>query len=567
MMADLKANPFFLKDEDILWVENTLKNMTAEEKIGQLFCLHGDTDDRDELKKIIEYCRPGAMMYRPDAAEKIYGIHKFLQEQSEIPMLLAANLEAGGDGIGNEGTFYGRQIQVAASDNETNAYRLGVIAGKEGAAVGCNWSFAPVVDIDMNFSNPITNVRTYGSDTQRVKRMALAYMKGCQENGVAVSAKHFPGDGVDDRDQHLVASVNSLSVEEWDKTYGEIYRAMIENGAKTIMAGHIMQPAYTRYFSPDIKDEDIMPGSLSKELLGGLLRGKLNFNGLIVTDATSMVGFCAMGHREELIPRAIAAGCDMVLFTKDLKEDVEAMKNGLQNGIISPERVDEAVTRVLALKASLGLHIKKAKGELMPPAEGLSVLKCEKHIQWAYELADESVTLVKNTEGLIPINPEDKKRALVFVLGDVISASGKPAVGNMFIDELNKAGFLAERFEAEKHGELLYKGPVKQLREKYDIVFYFANIKTASNQTTVRINWKPPMGLDAPWFVKEIPTVFVSVANPYHLQDVPMIGTYINAYTANEFNPKVIVEKIIGKSQFKGKNPNDPFCGYWDTAY
>jgi beta-N-acetylhexosaminidase len=566
-LINLKANPFFLDDDAISWVEETLGKMSEDEKIGQLFCLQGLSDDLEELKKIMVEKRPGGMMYRPSAGEKIYNTHKFLQENSSIPLLLAANLESGGDGIGNEGTFFGRQIQVAASDNVEQAYRLGLISGREGAAVGCNWSFAPVVDIDMNFSNPITNVRTYGSSKERVLAMASAYMKGCQENGVAVSIKHFPGDGVDDRDQHLLSSVNSLSVEEWDDTYGYVYKNMIERGAKTVMAGHIRQPAYTRYFTPDIKDEDIMPGSLSKELLQGLLRGKLGFNGMIVTDATSMVGFAAMGRREELVPKAIAAGCDMILFTKDLDEDYESMKKGVENGTITPERLDEAVTRILATKASLGLHVKQKNNTLMPPKEGLSVLKCEEHIKWAYELSDESITLVKNKENLIPVTSQKYKRAMVIVIGDVISASGKPAVGNLFIDELKKAGFEVERFDAEKHGKLFYNGPVKKLREQYDIVFYFANIKTASNQTTVRINWLPPMGLDAPWFVKEIPTVFISIANPYHLQDVPMVGTYINAYTANEFNPKVLVEKIIGKSEFKGKSPNNPFCGYWDTQY
>ncbi len=567
MVIDLKVNPFFLSDQDVEWVDNTLAEMSTEEKIGQLFCLHGDSDDFSELERILNTYQPGGMMYRPSASEKIYGVHEFLQNHSKVPMLIAANLESGGDGIGNEGTFFGRHIQVAASDNVNHAYRLGLISGREGAAVGCNWSFAPVVDIDMNYSNPITNVRTFGSDKERVLSMASAYVKGCQENNVAVSIKHFPGDGVDDRDQHLLPSVNSLSVEEWDETFGYVYKNLIDQGAKTVMAGHIMQPAYTRYFSPNIKDEEMMPGSLSKELLGGLLRGKLGFNGMIVTDATLMVGFGCMGRRKDLIPGAIAAGCDMILFTKNLAEDVEAMKEGVRAGVVSAERLDEAVTRILATKASLKLHEKKANNTLMPPKEGLSILKCDEHIQWAYELSDESITLVKNRNNLVPINPEKHKKALVIVIGDAISSSGKAAMGDQFIKELRKVGFEVDRFSKEAHGTLLYNGPVEKLREEYDIVIYFANIKTASNQTTVRINWQPPMGLDAPWFVKEIPTVFISIANPYHLQDVPMVETYINAYTANEFNVKVVVEKLIGKSEFKGKSPNNPFCGYWDATF
>lgn len=565
-MIRFKENPFYLTDSDIEWVNDTLNSMTVNEKVGQLFCLHGDSDDFNVLKGILEDYKPGGMMYRPSASEKIYGIHQFLQDNSRVPMLLAANLESGGDGIGNEGTFYGRHIQVAASDNVENAYRLGAIAGREGSAVGCNWSFAPVIDIDMNFSNPITNVRTFGSDKNRVLAMAKEYMKGCQEHDVAVSIKHFPGDGVDDRDQHLLASVNTLSTEEWDDTFGMVYKGMIDAGAKTVMAGHIMLPSYTKHFSPGINDDEIMPGSLSPELLQGLLRGKLNFNGMIVTDATSMVGFTAQGKRKDLIPQSIAAGCDMILFTRNLAEDYEAAMEGVASGVISNERLDEAVARILATKASLQLHTKKEEGKIMPPVENLSVLRCKEHMDWANELSDQSITLVKNNENLIPLDVEKHKKALVIVLGDAVSASGKPATGGLFISELERAGFDVERFNVETHKELFMNAPTTEISEKYDVIFYFANIKTASNQTTVRINWQPPMGLDAPWFVNEVPTIFVSIANPYHLQDVPMIKTYINAYTANEFNPRHIVEKIIGKSEFKGVNPNDPFCGYWDAT-
>lgn len=566
-MIDLKKNPFYLTDEDINWVHATLNSMDETEKIGQLFCLHGDSDDYEVLSGILNRYHPGAMMYRPSGCETIYGVHKHIQENSAIPLLLAANLESGGDGIGNEGTFFGRQIQVAASDQMEQAKRLGLIASREGAAVGCNWAFAPVVDIDMNYSNPITNVRTFGSDVNRVLHMASAYMEACQNNGVAVSVKHFPGDGVDDRDQHLLASVNGLSTEEWDQTFGYVYQNMIDRGALTVMAGHIMQPAYTRHFSPDIADKDIMPGSLSPELLQGLLRGKLGFNGMIVTDATTMIGFQAMGRREELIPRAVAAGCDMILFTRNLEEDFTSMRRGVEQGIVTRERLDEAVIRILAVKAALKLHQKQRQGTLMPPAEGLRVLRCEEHVKWAYELADESITLVKNVNGLVPLDVNTHKKALVFVLGDEVSASGKPAVGNLFMEELKRAGFEVERFCPEKHRRLLTQEPVSRLREAFDVVFYFANIKTASNQTTVRVNWLPPMGMNAPWFVKEIPTVFISIANPYHLQDVPMAETYINAYTANEFNPKALVEKLTGRSPFKGKNPGDPFCGYWDAQF
>lgn len=220
-------------------------------------------------------------------------------------------------------------MQVAATDDEEMAYRLGVISGREGRAVGCNWSFAPVIDIDYNFQNPITNTRTYGSDPERVLRMAGAYMKGIQENGLAVSIKHWPGDGVDGRDQHLLTSINNLSIEEWDKTFGKVYQGMIDSGARTVMAAHIMLPAYSRRFRPGIKDEDIMSATLAPEIYNSLLRGKLGFNGLVVTDATVMAGFTVAMERELAVPTSIAAGADMFLFTCDLEEDFQFMLNGV----------------------------------------------------------------------------------------------------------------------------------------------------------------------------------------------------------------------------------------------
>ncbi|WP_438718063.1 glycoside hydrolase family 3 protein [Enterococcus sp. AZ109] len=561
-MIDLKAKPFDLTKEQIRNVQQIVQQLSLEEKIGQLFCLHGDYKDTNEIKQVIADYTPGAMMYRPGDSHEIQAIHRLIQESSKVPLLLAANLEAGGDGIGNDGTFFGRAIQVAAAEDKKHAYRLGKIAGAEGAAVGCNWAFAPVVDINLNFANPITNVRTFGSDVSRVKDLSLQYIRGCQEEGVAVSIKHFPGDGVDDRDQHLLTSVNSLSTEEWDQTYGVVYRELIEAGAKTVMVGHIKQPAYSRKLRPGITDDEILPGSLSPELLQDLLRKELNFNGLIVTDATNMAGFSSCGKRKKLLPQAIAAGCDMLLFTRNLAEDYACVLAGYQSGIISAERLEEAVLRILATKASLGLLDKE---QLVPKKDALNILRCEQHRSWAYELSDESITLVKDTQNLLPLSPTSYKKVLVIVLGDVVSASGKPPVSKSFIQHLQAEGFDPLIFQKELHGDLLTKGTIEEFTAQFDLVIYFANIKTASNQTTVRINWLPPMGVDVPWFVEELPTMFISMANPYHLQDVPMIKTYINAYTANEFNPKVLVEKLVGKSAFKGINPIDPFCGYWDT--
>ncbi|MBZ9685405.1 glycoside hydrolase family 3 protein [Clostridium estertheticum] len=564
-MIDLKAIPFNLKDEDIKWVEETLKSMDLKEKIGQLFCPIGMTDNKDYLKALATNIKPAGIMFRPEVGSKMQETHKYLQENSRIPLLIAANLETGGNGIATDGTFYGKQMQVAATDDEDMAYRLGLIAGREGRAVGCNWAFAPVIDIDMNFRNPITNVRTYGSNPERVLRMGTAYMKGIHETGLAVSIKHFPGDGVDERDQHLLTSINALSTEDWDKTYGMIYKGMIDEGAHTVMVGHIMQPEYSRELVPGIKDEEIMPATLAPELLQGLLREKLGFNGMIVTDASLMAGFTVAEKREIAVPKAIASGCDMFLFNRNIEEDFGYMMKGIEKGILTLERIDEAVTRILAVKASLGLHLQKGNNTLVLGAEELSVLKCEEHVAWAKECADKAVTLVKDTQNLLPVTPETHKRVILYVLGDEGGMLGGQSISKYFKQALEAKGFEITLFDKQNLDFAALFAPISSLREKYDLAVYFANIETASNQTTVRINWAPPMGADLPWFVKELPTLFVSTANPYHLQDVPMVKTFINAYSSSEYVVDAVIEKIMGNSEFKGINPVNPFCNCWEA--
>ena len=170
--------------------------------------------------------------------------------------------------------------------------------------------------------------------------------------------------------------------------------------------------------------------SLSKELLQGLLRGKLGFNGMITTDVTNMVGFGCAGRRKELLPKSINAGCDMLLFTKNLKEDYETVLEAVKSGIISEERLNEAVTYILATKASLKLHEKQKSHTLIPDESALDILRCKKHIDMAYQVTDKAITLVKDEQNLLPLSKDKYKKVLTIVLGDAISASGKPTVGD-----------------------------------------------------------------------------------------------------------------------------------------
>lgn len=580
LQIDLTAAPFYLDEAAAAWVENIFSSLTTEQKAGQVFCPMGFTDDEHVLAHLIRDLGVGGMMYRADHASHIQQTHRRIQEMADIPLLLAANTEAGGDGLAFEGTSFGKPMAVAATDDPENAYRMGLTACREGAALGLNWSFAPIVDVDFEFHNPITNVRTFGSDPDKVLAFASQYLKGAKEAGVAACIKHFPGDGVDERDQHILTSVNSLSVEEWENSYGKIYRELIREGAPTVMAGHIAMPAWVRRIRPDApRAACLLPASLSPELLTGLLRERLGFNGLISTDATPMVGFTGAMPRREAVPGAIEAGCDVILFNKDIEEDLRYLLDGLKAGLLSERRLDEAVVRILATKAALGLHEKQKRHALVPEESELETVGCQLHRGWAKQTADQAVTLVRDEDALLPLSPKRFRRVYL----NVIQKDTDP--GHPFVQGWKKR-WEAEGFEVtvrdrrvsigmQDFADLPGLSPEKQrlmhemyrsvgeMKQDYDLYVYICNMENASNNTTLRLNWNVCFGLgdDAPWFSAEIPVLMISTACPYHLFDAPMIGTYINAYSGNDVFCDAVMDKVMGRSAFQGVSPVDPFCG------
>ena len=551
-MINYREKPFYLNDKDIEWVESTYESMTDEERVGQLFFPIGYSSDPGYLEFAMLSKHPGGMLFRTGPAREMFDTYSFLQKKSKIPMFTAANLEAGGDGIAAEGTSFGKQMQVAATGDPEYAYRLGLVCAREGKAVGCNYAFAPVVDLDLNWRNPITNVRTYGSDPDKVISFAKEYIRACEEEGVLTSVKHFPGDGVDERDQHIVTSVNSLSREQWDTSYGKIYSALIDMGIKTVMAGHIALPSYQS------NADRMLPATLSHDLLTGLLRERLGFNGMIISDATPMVGFCSAMERKKAVPAAVMAGCDMFLFNKDYDEDYAIMLEALKEGTLTSDRLEEAVKRILATKASMKLHMR----DNVPTEEDFVKLGCAEHIDWARECADKAVTLIKDRDGILPVTPERHKRILLEVLG---GCDSDKRVAERFSEDLTGMGFEVIPYEKEVFDftKPLPFDSAASFRDKYDLVIYVGNVENASNKTTNRINWYTLFGLgnNMPWFVKEVPTLFISLQNPYHLIDVPMIGTYINCYSNHDSVIDYAVQKIAGRSEFLGISPIDPFCG------
>lgn len=567
-MIDLKSCPFYLDDSSIEWIRSTLCEMSPKEKLGQLLFPLGSRFDQPYLEERLKL-GIGGILFRDGKAEEIQAAHRFLQNNSKTPLLLAANLENGGTGIAEEGTCFGNPMQAAACDNPKYGYYLGKICCTEGAATGINCAFAPIVDLDLNWRNPITNVRTFGKNAEQVLSYSREYIRAAKEEGVAAVIKHFPGDGVDERDQHLHVTTNDLPAEEWMDTYGMIYCALIEEGIRSVMVSHICQPHLAKMMNPEITEENAyLPASLSPELINGLLREKLGFNGLVIVDATPMLGFTCAMKRSDALPAAINAGVDMILFNKDLEEDFSYLLDAYQNNIIAENRLDEAVTRILAMKASLKLHQKQKEKRLVPDRNALNCLQKEQFVDWAVDCADHSVTLVKDTRNILPITPKRYPRIGVAVIDNSLQKNEDS--NSLFLKikkELNKSGFQAVDF-IQDHLLGNHCVGAKEIAEAADLVMYVFHYSPISSCTTNRISWSGYFRADkAPWFSEEIPTIGVSFANPYHLIDAPQLHAFINAYSLNDYTVAAVIEKIQGKSSFKGISPIDAFCGRSDTKF
>lgn len=579
-MVNLRKKPFYLNDAQVAWVEETLAGMCLEEKIGQVFVLLKGAPGVDEgmIRGMLDVSHMGGLRWQGGDAPTVYRQNTTFQRLSKLPLLIAANCDDGGNGCLPEGTFVATAAECGAGEGTQNAYHLGLVAGREASAIGCNWMFNPVVDVYKNWRNTIVNTRAFSSDPDKVIANARAYIRGIRDANpnMACTAKHFPGDGVEELDQHLVMGVNDLAPEEWEANFGKVYRALIADGLEAVMVGHIALPAMSRKLRPGIADEAIMPASMAPELLTDLLRGDMGFNGVIITDATHMVGMTAMRKRSEALPAALAAGCDMILFANDVQEDIGFVKAALENGSLRQERLDEAVTRVLALKARLNLTCEQVR---IPDPAGLAVVGCDEHRGYSVQAAQECITLVKDTRSYLPIDPQQKKRVFLVYVGSAPVSKGwnGDPVKQVLIEELERVGFEVDCcpnfHELEvRNGvglqnmlRMMQMGRREDFCREHDLALVVINVKGYAQENWVRVRWSSNHSVELPWYNEEIPTIGISLNYTNHLIDVPQLHTFINAYSPQRSHIRAAIEKMIGLSPFRGHAEDYVFCGRWET--
>lgn len=579
-MVDLRAKPFYLNDEQVKWVEDTITDMTLDEKLGQLFVILKAVPGVDEgqIKASLAVSHQGGLRWQGGGKETVYRQNAAYQRHSKIPLLIAANCDDGGCGCLPEGTFVATAAECGAGEGTENAYHLGLVAGREASAIGCNWMFNPIVDVYQNWRNTIVNTRSFGSDPDKVIANARAYIRGIRDANanMACTIKHFPGDGVEELDQHLALGVNSLPVDEWEASFGKVYRTLIGEGVESVMVGHIALPEMSRKLRPGIKDSEIMPATLAPELLTDLLRKDMGFNGVVITDASHMVGMTATSRRQDAVPGAIIAGCDMFLFANDIEEDIGFLRDAYTSGALTEERLSDALHRVLGLKAHLHLYEESVR---IPDRALLDKVGCEEHQEYCAQAADTCITLVKDTRGYLPIRPEEKKRVYLVYVGSTPTTKGYTGdpVKQVVVEELERAGFEVDvcpsyhDLEVENgvspmnFAKMLNHDKRADFIVSHDFALVVINVKGYAQENWVRVRWSCNHSCELPWYNEEIPTVGMSLNYTNHLIDVPQLHTFINAYAPNRIHIRAAIEKLTGGSEFKGTAEDTVFCGRWDT--
>lgn len=544
MTDDFSQAPFHLNADDLAWIEDRMAALTPRRKLAQLFnvLLWGSDASAVEM---VEELQPGSVgRFDVVDVESERALLDRLNAQFTVPMVVTTDLE-GSFASPKGSTPSPNPMAFAAINDPATTEAVSAAMARQAAEVGVRWSFTPAVDINKAWRSGIVGTRSYGSDPARIREQALAHMRGLQGANCAATAKHWPGEGYDDRDQHLVTTVNPLSVAEWDETYGKLYRALIEGGVLSIMPAHIAFPAYMRDVEGVTGRDAYRPASINRALNENLLRGRLGFKGLLVSDATPMAGLTSWMKRGELVVELINAGCDVILFAKDLRADIATLEAALADGRVSWERVDQAVRRQLALKARIGVH--KTHGKL-PPSEARP--EDANLIAGALKRAP---TLVKDSKQLLPMTPERYRKVLLVSKGVVFPPAPHPLPLALF--DMMKG----EGFEVTHHQ---WGTPVDPTG--YDLLLYVFAEETLLTRGIVSLNWLEMNGqfeaaMNRHWH--DVPTMMVSFGWPYYLAEATLVPTYINAYAAHPAMQRNVLDAMMGRAEFPGDSPVDPWVG------
>lgn len=546
----VKKSYFGIDENSSLKVENILSRMSIEEKCGQLIIPYAYGKDsnpksRDvkRLVKLIENYHIGGIMFMKGDIDNQAEITNYLQKKSKYPLLISADYERGPGMRLDDGVEFPFNMAVAAANDTRLTYLMGKYTALESRALGVHQNYAPIVDINHDPLNPIINTRAYSDDKEVISNQATAYIQGLSAGKMIATAKHFPGHGATDLDSHNELPLINLSENEFYMSDLVPFRNLVNFGVKSVMVGHLEVPAY--------ESRPGIPATLSKNVITGVLKNELGFDGLIITDALNMQAVTKHFSAGEAAVEAVKAGNDLLLFPADEEGTFNGLVNAVKKGDIPVERLNESVRKILSAKSWLGLL--EGKGVYADASDAHKIMKDASHWRLAEEIAEKSITLLRDRNNYLPLEPLNYYETAVINLLDHRSKW----------DDSKKLPF------EEKVQEIF--GPVNSyylnLRSKdsefnralsaalsADLVILpvYVNVKTYRGDISLDSRF-----VDLINEIKDIqkPVLVVSIGNPYIISSLPEIPFYMCTFGNSDVSQYAAANSLTGRIPLRGVLP------------
>lgn len=378
------------------WVDKTYKKLSQDEKLGQLFIValytnRGESEITKVRNIVVHDKIGGLILMQADAAREINLVNEF-QQKSRVPLMIGMDAEWGVFQRIPTAHKYPWAMTLGAIQDKNLIEQMAAKIAEDCHRMGINWDFAPVVDVNTNPNNPIIGNRSFGSEVSNVVNSALSYANGLQNSNILAAIKHFPGHGDTSTDSHLDLPVVSHNLERLNAVEIAPFKALMDKGIGGVMVAHLYVPA--------IESGKGIPASVSKNIITGLLKDKLGYKGLIITDALNMGAVANKYKPGELDAMAFKAGNDIMLFSQGVAEGKKLIQKAIDNGEISQSRVEESVKKILLTKYFLGLDTYTPKN----PENINSDLNNDSHKTLVQNLYSNALTLLKNEKSLLPLN-------------------------------------------------------------------------------------------------------------------------------------------------------------------
>ena len=580
----LQPGPIHLDKAGRKWADKTLRKMSPEEKVGQLFAIWvraqflNDADPifvrlRDNVHKYhvgslvmsVPVDGPVLLKSQPEVAAELLNR---LQRSSKLPLIISADFERGVSMRLNGTTAFPHAMAFGATDKPESAEAFGRITALEARAVGVHWNFFPDADVNSNPANPIINTRSFGEDPKQVGDFVAAYIRGAHEGGMLVTAKHFPGHGDTATDSHLGIAQVTGDRARLDAVELPPFRRAIEAGVDAVMVAHVTVPA--------LDPEPNRVATTSKSIVSGLLKEEMGFKGLVVTDALDMAGLTRLYAKDvgRAAVESFQAGNDMLVIPADLDASYRAVLQAVRSGEIDRQRLDQSVRKILELKASLGLN----KARLVDPSQLPSEVAKPENLAVGQRIADEAITLVRDNGKVLPLQAVEaigtaeaalpyqsltavSNRLVVVIFSDDLRTdSGRmlereildrvPDARVIYLDARSAAGMKAPVVEAVEAAEhviaALYVVPVagKAMRAAGGGL---TNTVAMDDANGALLNAILDRAADR--------TVVLAMGNPYVVQDFPAIQNYLCAFSNATVSETAAVKAIFGEIPIGGHLP------------